>query len=284
VGRYANRIGGARFTLDGTEYGLPRNDGENSLHSGPLGFDQQYWTVERHDAASVTFGLLSPDGFNGFPGNLHTQLRYTLEKDGLAIAFSATSDRATVVNLTHHAYFNLAGEASERSILDHWLQLPASRMTPVDATLIPAGDYRDVSGTPFDFRKAHAIGRDIGVEDEQLRLGHGYDHNFVIDGDSGTPRRVATLFDPASGRVMDVESTEPGVQFYTGNHLANGAPGTSGQVYTARAGLCLEPQHFPDSPNKPHFPSTRLDPGEVYRHDMAFRFRVATDAEDAFRT
>lgn len=282
AGRYANRIGGARFSLDGAEYRIAANDGPNSLHSGPLGFDQQYWTIERYDAASVTFGLLSPDGFNGFPGNLHVQVRYVLEEDGLAIGFSATTDRPTVVNLTNHAYFNLAGEASGRSILDHLLQIPASRMTPVDATLIPTGGYRDVAGTPFDFRTPHAIGRDIGADDEQLRLGHGYDHNFVIDGDFGKPRRIATLFDPASGRVMDLESTEPGVQLYTGNHLANGAPGTGGRTYAARDGLCLEPQHFPDSPNKPHFPSARLDPGQIYRHDMTFRFRVATTKEEAF--
>ncbi len=282
AGRYANRIGGARFSLDGVEHRIAANNGANSLHSGPLGFDQQFWTIERHDAASVTFGLLSPDGFNGFPGNLHVQLRYALEEDGLAIAFTATTDRPTVVNLTHHAYFNLAGEASGRSILDHMLQLPASRMTPVDATLIPTGTYRDVAGTPFDFRTPHAIGRDIGAEDEQLHLGHGYDHNFAIDGDFGKRRRVATLFDPQSGRVLDLESTEPGLQLYTGNHLANGAPGTGGRVYAARDGLCLEPQKFPDSPNKPGFPSARLDPGQTYRHDMAFRFRTANDAKQAF--
>lgn len=282
AGRYANRIGGARFGLDGVEHRIPANDGPNSLHSGPLGFDQQYWTIERHDAASVTFGLLSPDGSNGFPGNLHVQVRYALEEDGLAIAFTATTDRPTVVNLTNHAYFNLAGEASGRSILDHLLRIPASRITPTDAALIPTGDYRDVAGTPFDFRSPHAIGRDIDAADEQLRLGHGYDHNFVIDGDFGKLRRIATLFDPGSGRVMDLESTEPGVQFYTGNHLVNGAPGTGGRVYAARDGLCLEPQHFPDSPNKPHFPSTRLDPGVTYRHDMAFRFRTAGTGEEAF--
>ncbi|MET0310382.1 MAG: aldose epimerase family protein [Sphingomonas sp.] len=282
AGRYANRIGGAKFSLDGQAFAVPANNGPNSLHAGPLGFDQQFWTVERHDAASVTFGLLSPDGFNGFPGNLHVQLRYVLEEHGLAIAFTATTDRPTVVNLTNHAYFNLAGEASGRSILDHVLQIPASRMTPVDATLIPTGDYRNVAGTPFDFRTPHAVGRDIGAEDEQLRLGQGYDHNFVLDGDFGKLRRIATLFDPASGRVMDLESTEPGVQLYTGNHLANGAPGTGGRVYAARDGLCLEPQKFPDSPNKPAFPSARLDPGQTYRHDMAFRFRTARDIGQAF--
>jgi aldose 1-epimerase len=282
AGRYANRIGGARFSLDGIEYRISANDGANSLHSGPLGFDQQFWTIERHDAASVTFGLLSPDGFNGFPGNLHVQLRYALEENGLAIAFTATTDRPTVVNLTHHAYFNLGGEASGRSILDHVLQIPARRITPVDATLIPTGEYRNVAGTPFDFRTPHAVGRDIGAGDAQLRLGHGYDHNFVLDDASGKLRRIATLFDPVSGRVMDLESTEPGLQLYTGNHLANGAAGTGGKTYAARDGLCLEPQKFPDSPNKPDFPSARLDPGQTYRHAMAFRFRAAATAQDAF--
>jgi aldose 1-epimerase len=282
AGRYANRIGGAKFSLDDQTFTLPANNGPNSLHAGPLGFDQQFWTIERHDAASVTFGLLSPDGFNGFPGNLHVQVRYALEEDGLAIAFTATTDRATVVNLTNHAYFNLAGEASGQSILDHMLQIPASRMTPVDATLIPTGDYRDVAGTPFDFRSPHAVGRDIGADDEQLKLGQGYDHNFALDGDFGKLRRIATLYDPGSGRVMDLESTEPGVQLYTGNHLANGAPGTGGRVYAARAGLCLEPQKFPDSPNKPAFPSARLDPGQTYRHDMTFRFRTAGTKEEVF--
>jgi aldose 1-epimerase len=282
AGRYANRIGGARFTLDGTEFRLPRNNGEHNLHSGPLGFDQQFWTIEARDGHSVTLAHLSPDGFNGFPGNLRTEVRYSIEEDGLAVAFRATTDKPTVVNLTHHAYFNLAGEASGTTILDHLLQIPARRFTPA-ANQIPTGELRDVAGTPFDFRTPKPVGRDIGADDPLLRAAMGYDHNFAIDAPAGSLRRVATLFDPGSGRVMEVHSTDPGLQLYTGNHLANGEPGTSGVDYPGNGGLCLEPQKFPDSPNKPHFPSARLDPGQTYRHDIAFRFRAAAGAADAFR-
>ncbi len=282
VGRYANRIGGARFTLDGTNFAIAANDGANSLHSGPLGFDQQAWSIVAQDAHSVTFALVSPDGTNGFPGTLRAEARYTLEEDGLAVALTATTDRATVCNLTQHSYFNLAGEASGTNVLGHRLQVEASRMTPVDAAMIPTGAFADVEGTPFDFRTPHAIGERIEAPDEQLRLGQGYDHNLVLDDAFGAPRRIATLFDPDSGRVLDLESSKPGLQLYTGNHLGGGAPGTGGGVYPPRGGLCLEPQFFPDSPNRPDFPSARLDPGQVYRHDMAFRFRVAATDEEAF--
>lgn len=283
AGRYANRIGGARFSLDGKEYQLPRNSGgKHNLHSGPLGFDQQYWTLTHHDEHSAVFAHESPAGYNGFPGALTAETAYALEEDRLAVRFTATTDAATVVNLTQHAYFNLAGEGSGRTILDHLLQIPARRITPVDATMIPTGDYRDVAGTPFDFRTPKPVGRDIAADDAQLKLGSGYDHNFVLDSPAGSERRIATLFDPHSGRVLDVHSTEPGVQLYTGNHLAGGAAGTGGGSYPSRGGLCLEPQKFPDSPNQPHFPSARLDPGQSYRHDMAFRFRVADTNEKAF--
>lgn len=281
AGRYANRIGGARFSLDGSEYRLPANNGPNNLHSGPLGFDQQFWTLAHHDAYSATYTLLSPTGFNGFPGTLSVEARYTMEADGLHIAFTATTDAPTVTNLTHHAYFNLAGEG-HGTILDHLLQIPASRITPVDATQIPTGQYQDVSGTPFDFRTPKRVGRDIALEDVQLKIGRGYDHNFVLDTPPGKRRRVATFYDPGSGRVLDVESTAPGVQLYSGNHLAGGAPGTGGSIYEARGGLCLEPQNFPDAPNQPGFPSARLDPGQTYRHDIAFRFRTADAHEKAF--
>lgn len=280
VGRYANRIGGARFSLDGQEYLLAANDGANSLHSGPLGFDQQFWTLAQHDAHSATYTLLSPAGFNGFPGNLQVEARYAIETDGLAVSLTATTDAATVINLTHHAYFNLAGEG-RGTILDHLLQIPASRITPSEASQIPTGQYQDVAGTPFDFRTPKPVGRDIALEDTQLEIGRGYDHNFVLDGPADR-RRIATLFDPGSGRMLQIESNAPGVQLYTGNHLANGAPGTGGAIYEARGGLCLEPQNFPDAPNKPGFPSARLDPGQTYRHDIAFRFRVAGDAKQAF--
>lgn len=282
AGRYANRIGGAKFSFDGVEYRLPANSGGvNNLHSGPRGFDQQFWTLAHHDAHSATYTLLSPAGFNGFPGNLQVELRYTMEADGLYMAFTATTDASTVVNLTHHAYFNLAGEG-HGTILDHLLQIPASRITPVDATQIPTGQFQDVTGTPFDFRSPKAVGRDIALEDVQLKIGRGYDHNFVLDTPTGKRRRAATLYDPASGRVMEVESTAPGIQLYSGNHLANGAPGTGGAIYPARGGLCLEPQNFPDAPNQQNFPSARLDPGQTYRHNIAFRFRVAADAKEAF--
>lgn len=282
TGRYANRIGGARFTLDGVEHAIAANDGANSLHSGPLGLDQQPWDVMALTEDAVTFRHVSPAGHNGFPGALTVEARYRMEEDGLAITLTATTDAPTVVNLTNHAYFNLAGEASGAAILDHVLRIPAGWTTPVDAGLIPTGELADVAGTPFDFRTPKRIGDAIDADDGQLRIGQGYDHNFVIDGAESLVRRVATLFDPASGRVLDLHSSEPGLQFYSGNHLAGGPPGTSGRVYAARDGLCLEPQKFPDSPNRPGFPSARLDPGEVYRHDIAFRFRTAESVEEAF--
>jgi aldose 1-epimerase len=283
AGRYANRIGNARFSIDGKEHRLAVNSGNaHNLHSGPDGFDKKLWKLERHDASSATFSLLSPAGDMGFPGTLHVELVYALEADGLSVRLRATTDAATAVNLTHHAYFNLAGEASAKPVTDHWLQIPASRITPVDGGLIPTGELADVTGGPFDFRTPKPIGRDIGADDPQLKLGGGYDHNFVLDGPAGKIRRIATAYDPGSGRVMEVHSTEPGVQLYTGNHLAGGAPGTSGVVYPARGGFCLEPQKFPDSPNKPSFPSARLNPGETYVHEMAFRFRTAESVEEAF--
>ncbi|WP_256923958.1 aldose epimerase family protein [Sphingomonas sp. IBVSS2] len=285
TGRYANRIAGARFTLDGAEHRIAANDGANSLHAGPLGLDQQFWEVVARSEASASFRHVSPAGHNGFPGRLTVEAHYAIEADGLGLRLTAFTDAPTVVNLTHHAYFNLAGEASGASgatILDHLLRIPASRTTPIDAGLIPTGMLADVAGTPFDFRMPRRIGTGIDADDEQLRHGQGYDHNFVIDAASGALRRVATLFDPGSGRVLDLHSGEPGLQFYSGNHLAGGAPGTSGQAYAARAGLCLEPQKFPDSPNRPDFPSARLDPGALYRHDIAFRFRTANTRDEAF--
>ena len=282
AGRYANRIGGATFSLDGRSYTLPANNGPNNLHSGPLGLDQSFWDVTHEDAHSVTYSTLSPDGANGFPGTLHVDVAYVLEEDGLAITFTATTDAATVVNLTHHAYFNLAGEASASAILDHWLQIPASRTTPTDPSMVPTGAFADVAGGPFDFRSPKPIGRDIGADDVQLKQGRGYDHNFVLDTPAGRIRRVATVFDPGTGRVLEVHSDQPGVQLYTGNHLAGGAPGTSGVSYPSRGGFCLEPQNFPDAPNKPNFPSARLNPGQKYTHAMAFRFRTAADQSEAF--
>lgn len=282
AGRYANRIAGGRFTLDGETFQLATNEGGNSLHSGPDGFDQQTWTVEAQRADAVTFRLDSPHGWNGFPGDLVVQVEYALEEDGLAVRFTAKPNRPTIVNLTQHAYFNLAGEANGMTILDHVLQIPASAITPVNGELIPTGELAPVEGTPFDFRAPKPIGRDIDAGNAQLALGQGYDHNFVLDGPAGFERRIATLFDPGSGRVLDVHSTEPGVQVYSGNYLADGAPGTGGGTYPKRGGLCLEPQKFPDSPNQPSFPSARVEAGETYRHSMAFRFRTAANLDEAF--
>ncbi len=282
AGRYANRIGGAHFVLGGKEYRLAANDGDNSLHGGPLGFDQQDWEVVDRHADSVTFRHVSPSGRNGFPGTLVAEARYALNDDGLDILLRATADAPTIVNLTNHAYFNLASEASGASILGHVLQIAATRTTPVDAAMIPTGALADVAGTPFDFRTPKPVGRDIDAADEQLAIGRGYDHNFAVDGTPGTLRRMATLYDPGSGRVLDLHSTAPGLQFYSGNHLAGGAPGTSGRLYVPRDGLCLEPQAFPDTPNKPQFGRARLDPGDTYVHAIKLRFRVADDLGDAF--
>jgi len=282
AGRYANRIAGGRVTLDGETFQLTTNENGNSLHSGPDGFDQQLWTVEARSDDAVTFRLDTPHGWNGFPGDLVARVEYALEEDGLAVRFTATADRATIVNLTQHAYFNLAGERSGATVLDHLLQIPATAITPVNDALIPTGALAPAEGGPFDFRSPKPIGRDIDAADAQLALGQGYDHNFVLDEPAGFERRIATLFDPGSGRVLEVHSTEPGVQFYSGNYLADGAPGTGGGVYPKRGGLCLEPQKFPDSPNQPGFPSARVEAGETYRHSMAFRFRTAADAEEAF--
>ncbi|MEN3745690.1 aldose epimerase family protein [Sphingomonas sp. HF-S3] len=278
VGRYANRIAGGRFALDGREVRLPVNDGPNTLHGGVPGFDQRDWDLVSHDATSAVLALTSPDGENGFPGTVRVEARYEMLADGLEVTLGATTDAPTILNLTHHAYFNLAGEGRGTSILDHRLRIRGSRMTPVDATLIPTGELAEVAGSVFDFRDPKPVGRDIGVDDAQLALGKGYDHNWVID----RPGVVATLYDPVSGRVLDLESDRPGLQFYSGNHLADGPPGTSGRPYAARDGLCLEPQLFPDSPNRPEFPTARLDPGQRYEHRIAFRFRTADDEAAAF--
>jgi aldose 1-epimerase len=282
IGRYANRIAGARFVLDGAQHRLAANDGPNNLHSGAIGFDQRIWRIVHRDAASVAFAYASPDGENGFPGTLEAEVRYMLRDDGLAIAFTATTDQASIVNLTHHGYYNLAGEASGATVLDHLLRIPASAYLQVDTGIPLPGPPIGVAGTPFDFRTPKPIGRDMLMPDPQLEAALGYDHNYVLDDGAGAVRRVATLFHPQSGRVMEVHSTKPGVQFYAGNHLRGGAPGTNGAVYPVHGGLCLEPQFFPDSPNRPDFPSARLDPGQVYRHDMVLRFRVAHDADEAF--
>ncbi|MGD0497408.1 MAG: aldose epimerase family protein [Bryobacteraceae bacterium] len=273
IGRYGNRIGNGRFTLNGVERTLARNNGESSLHGGNKGFDQAVWRAREVSGEKPALELtyLSKDGEEGYPGNLAVRVLYTLEDNGLRIDYSATTDRDTVLNLSSHSYFNLAGEGAG-DILNHELQLSADRFTPVDAGLIPTGELRAVEGAPFDFRQPVAIGARIGQKDEQLVMCLGYDHNFVVNGPMGTLRPAARARDPKSGRVMEVLTTQPGVQFYTGNHLDGTFRGKSGSAYGPRTGFCLETQHFPDSPNKPQFPSTVLRPGEVFLSSTVYRF------------
>ena len=275
IGRYGNRIAKGRFTLDGVQYKLAVNNGENHLHGGLKGFDKVVWdarTLRVRGGAAVELSYLSRNGEEGYPGNLRTRVVFTLtDNNELKIDYYATTDRATVVNLTHHGYFNLKGQGNG-DILGHQLTINASRFTPTDSGAIPTGELRSVKGTPFDFTKPTTIGERINRDDEQLKFGSGYDHNYVLDGRQGTLRRVAEAYEPTTGRVMEVWTTEPGMQFYTGNFLAGGKPGKGGTVYEARHGFCLETQHFPDSPNKPRFPSTVLRRGGRYRTTTIYKF------------
>jgi aldose 1-epimerase len=270
VGRYANRIAHAKFTLDGKEYTLPKNDGDNTLHSGPDGFHNHMWTG-KIIPDGVELKYLSKDGEVGFPGNLSVSVRYTLKGGDLKIEYSATTDKPTVLNLTNHAYFNLSGQGNG-TILEEQLMLNASRFTPVDSNLIPTGELKSVAGTPFDFLKPHAIGEHINANDEQIQLGHGYDHNFVIDGGGKELTKAAEVFDTASGRALEVLTTEPGVQFYTSNFLNGTIKGKHGIAYPRNGALCLETQHFPDSPNHPAFPTTELKPGVKFHSITIYRF------------
>jgi aldose 1-epimerase len=260
IGRYANRIAHGSFTLDGQKYSLPQNDGQNTLHSGTHGFNNVVWKA-KPVANGVELTYLSKDGESGFPGNLSATVRYTLVKGDLRIEYSATTDKDTVVNLTNHSYFNLAGQGD---ILKNEVTLHASRFTPVDAALIPTGELKPVEGTPFDFRKATAVGARIGADDAQLHLGHGYDHNWVLDSGGGKLVEAAEVYEPSSGRVLKVLTDQPGIQFYTGNFLNGTIKGKGGKPDELRSALCLETQHFPDSPNHPDFPTTELKPGERY--------------------
>ena len=280
VGRYGNRIAKGKFTLDGVEYKLAVNNGPNHVHGGLKGFDKVVWqaeSFENPEGAGVALSYTSKDGEEGYPGNLTAKITYTLTaQNELVVDYHATTDKATPLNLTQHTYFNLAGDGSG-DILGHDLLLNASHFTPVDKTMIPTGEIRSVAGTPMDFTKPTAIGARIDQEDEQLQFGGGYDHNFVINQEKGEGLSlVARVYEPTTGRVMEVFSTEPGVQFYSGNFLDGSITGKSGHVYERRTGFCLETQHYPDSPNKPDFPSSILRPGETYESRTIFKFSART--------
>ena len=274
IGRYANRIAHGSFSLEGEKYSLPRNNGENTLHGGPHGFNNVVWEAKTVEGG-VELSYQSKDGEQGFPGNLRATVCYTLAKGDLRIEYCATTDKDTVLNLTNHSYFNLAAQGD---ILNHELTLHGSRFTPVDAGLIPTGELRSVDSTPFDFRKATAVGARINADDSQLRLGRGYDHNWVLDdgtdNNGGRLAEAAELYDPSSGRVLKVLTDQPGIQFYSGNVLDGSIKGKGGRPYGLRSALCLETQHFPDSPNHPDFPTVVLKPRQRYHTVTVFSFSV----------
>jgi aldose 1-epimerase len=278
VGRYANRIANGRFIIDGHTYQLAKNDGPNALHGGPMGFEKHLWTitnVKSGPIASVTLTYVSPDGDEGYPGTLTTTATYSLnEKNELSLEYRATTDKPTIVNLTNHSYFNLAGEGSNHPITEERLTIPANTITPVNNTLIPTGEFRPVAGTPFDFRTPHIIGERIrDGRDDQLAKGHGYDHNFVVTrAPTADLHLMARVEDPVSGRVMELLSNQPGVQFYSGNFLNAAIAGKSGHLYRQGDALALEPQVFPDTPNQPKLGSARLNPGQIYVDRIVYRF------------
>ena len=281
VGRFANRIAGGRFTLDGKTYQLPLNDKTNTLHGGGNGFDKVAWTIvsaKSGPTATLVLGYRSPDGDSGYPGTLDVTVTYTLDDAGnLGISYDAKTDKPTIVNMTNHAIFDLGGEGSAAGTYGHRLTIPAKAITPVGETLIPTGALQPVAGTVFDFRGGRIVGEGIrDGRDQQIRYGHGYDHNFALDkGLTAKPELAARLEDPLSGRVLEVLSTEPGVQFYTGNFLDGTFVGKQGHLYRMGDGIALEPQKFPDAPNKPNFVSARVDPGKPYHHAMIYRLSVA---------
>jgi len=276
IGRYGNRIGHARFTLDGRVYQVDRNDGENSLHGGARGFDKRVWTPLELSDGGLELTYLSADGEEGYPGKLRATVTYRLtDANELRVDYAASTDKDTVINLTNHSYFNLKG-AGTGDILDHRVMLNADRFTPVDAGLIPTGELRAVAGSPFDFRSATAIGARIEANDEQIKIGKGYDHNWMLNRGGDGLELAARVEEPSTGRILEARTTQPGVQFYTGNFLDGTIKGKGGKVYGRRSGFCLETQHFPDSPNKPGFPTTELKPGQKYQSTTVFRFAVAS--------
>lgn len=273
IGRYGNRIAKGKFSLNGKQYQLALNNGANALHGGPKGFHQVYWRVVSLSGNSVRMTYQSADGEENYPGNLNVTVTYTLNDDnGLAIDYEATTDQETIINLTHHSFFNLAG-AGNGDILNHEMTIQADEFTPVDSTLIPTGELRKVKATPFDFTAPHTIGERINQNDEQLKFGNGYDHNFVLRKKGNKLSLAASVVEPTSGRTMEVWTTEPGLQFYSGNFL-NKDVGKGHKFYPFRSAFCLETQHFPDSPNHSNFPSTVLRPGETYRQQTIYKFGV----------
>jgi aldose 1-epimerase len=285
VGRFANRIAKGRFSLDGKTYSLATNDHGNHLHGGLKGFDKVLWSIDSLKSgspATAVFSYTSPDGEEGYPGTLHVTASYSLDDAAvLRVEFRATTDKSTLVNISNHSYFNLSAETGA-SVLSHLLLVNASRYTPVDAGLIPTGELRAVQGTPFDFRKPTAIGERVrDGRDQQLRYGRGYDHNFALDGTAGGMRLAARVADPASGRVMEISTKAPGLQFYSGNFLDATIAGKGGRLYREGDALVLEPQLFPDAPNQKTFPSARLDPGNTYVNTMEYRFSTDKPAQPA---
>jgi aldose 1-epimerase len=270
IGRHANRIGKGKFSLNGVEYQLEKNNGENHLHGGFKGFDKRVWNaIDENSSQALHLSYLSKDGEENYPGNLTAEVSYRLLDDQLRIEYRATTDTDTIVNLTNHSYFNLKGDGT---ILDHELTLKADSFTPVTKDLIPIGEIRSVEATPMDFRKSRTIGSQIDQPHDQLGFTGGYDHNFVLNDADGSLRSAARLYEPTTGRVLEILTTQPGIQFYSGNFLDGSLTGKDGVVYERYAGLCLEPQHFPDAPNHSNFPSTVLRAGKEYRHTTVFRF------------
>ena len=274
IGRYANRIGQGRFTLDGTEYQLPQNNYGHCLHGGPKGFHHSVWNADAVNDSTLVLTLFSPDGEAGFPGNLDVKVVYSLSADNaLKISYTARTDKPTIINLTNHSYFNLSGDAS-KDVLDQYVQINADAFTPIDSTFMTTGEIRSVEGTPFDFRSPKPVGQDISADDAQLRNGLGYDHNMVLATGGDSTIVAASIYAPASGIKMEVYTTEPGLQFYTGNFLDGKVVGKKRVAYPHRGAICMETQHFPDSPNKPDFPSVVLQPGETYHSMCIYKFMV----------